>query len=33
MFDNEKTIQNLKGECWDGEDIHGRDDLPMIAQK
>jgi len=33
MFDNEETIQNSKGKCWDGEEIHGCDDLAMISQE
>jgi hypothetical protein len=33
MFDNEEAIQISKGECWDGEDIHGRGDLAVIAQE
>jgi len=33
MFDDEETIQNLADECWDGQEIHGRDGLAMIAKE
>ena len=33
MFDNEETVQNSKGDCWNGEEIHGRNDLAVIAQE
>jgi len=33
VFDGEETIQNSKGEGWDGEEIHSRDDLRAIAQE
>ena len=33
MFDDKETIQDSKGEGWHSEEIHGRDDVSMIAQK
>src|ERR1039457_4415974 len=33
MTDDEEAVQNPKGESGDGEEIHGRDSFPMIAQK
>src|ERR1039458_10349160 len=33
MTDDEEAVQNPKGESGDGEEIHGRDRFPMIAQK
>src|SRR5664280_288316 len=33
MADDEEAVQNPKGESGDGEEIHGRDSFPMIAQK
>src|ERR1035437_440192 len=33
MADDEEAVQNSKGESGDGEEIHGSDSFPMIAQK
>src|SRR5664280_1872834 len=33
MTDDEEAVQHPKGESGDGEEIHGRDSFPMIAQK
>src|SRR5664279_2059780 len=33
MTDDEEAVQNPKGESGDGEEIHGSDSFPMIAQK
>jgi len=33
MLDDEVTVQNSKGEIRHGEELHRRDDFPMIAQK
>jgi hypothetical protein len=33
VFDDEETVQNSEVEGRHGEEIHGRDDLSMIAQK
>jgi hypothetical protein len=33
MADDEEAVQNPKAESGDGEEIHGRDSFPMIAQK
>ena len=33
MADNEKAIQNTKGERWDGEEIHSGNGFPMIPQE
>jgi hypothetical protein len=27
VADNEKTVQNTEGECWDGEKVHRRNTL------
>ncbi len=33
MFDDEKTIQDSEGEGRHGEEVHGRDDLAVIAKE
>ena len=33
MFDNEETVQNSKGDCWNGEEIHGRNDFAVVSQE
>ena len=33
MFDDEKTIQDSEGESRHGEEVHGRDDLAVIAKE
>jgi hypothetical protein len=33
MLHDEETIQNSKGESWHGEEVHSRNDFPMIVQK
>src|SRR5664280_1746305 len=33
MADDEEAVQNPKGESGDGEEIHGSNSFPMIAQK
>src|SRR6266567_2542302 len=33
MGDDEEAVQNPEGESGDGEEIHGSDSFPMIAQK
>src|SRR5262245_32230876 len=33
MFDDEKTIQDSEGERRHGEEVHGRDDLAVIAKE
>src|ERR1019366_4236171 len=33
MTDDEEAVQHPKSESGDGEEIHGRDSFPMIAQK
>ena len=33
MFDDKEAIQNPEGESRYGEEVHGRNDLAMIAQK
>jgi hypothetical protein len=33
MFNDEETMPNPKGEGWDGEEMHGCNDLAMIAQE
>src|SRR5687768_15642232 len=33
VFDDEETIQDSEGEGRHGEEVHGRDDLVVIAQE
>ena len=33
VFDDEETIQDSEGEGWHGEEIHGRDDVAVIAKE
>ena len=33
VFDNEKAIQHAKGQSQHGEEVHGRDDVPVIAEE
>jgi len=33
VFDDEEAIQDSKGEGWHGEEVHGRDDLAVIAKE
>ena len=33
VFDDEKAIQKPEGKGWDGEEVHGWDDLAMIAKE
>ena len=33
MFDNKETVQNSEGESRHGEEVHGRNDVSLIAQK
>src|SRR5271155_6284042 len=33
VSDHEKTIQHAESECWYGEEIHGGDGFPVIAQE
>jgi hypothetical protein len=33
MFNNEEAIQDSEREGWHSEEVHGRDDFPMILQK
>jgi hypothetical protein len=33
VIDDEKSIQDSKGEGWHGEEVHGRDDLAVIAKE
>jgi arylsulfatase A-like enzyme len=33
VFDDEETIQDAEGEGWHGEEVHGCDDLAVIAQE
>jgi hypothetical protein len=32
-FDDKETIQNSEGKGWNREEVHGRDDLAVIAQE
>jgi hypothetical protein len=32
VADNEKAIQNTKGERWNGEEVHSGDGLAMIPE-
>ena len=33
VADNKEAVQQLEGDRWDGEEIHGRNGVPMIANK
>jgi len=33
MTDHEEAIQDLEGECWYGEEIHGRDGLTVVSKE
>jgi hypothetical protein len=33
VADNEKAIQNTKGERWDGKEVHCSNGFPMIPEK
>jgi len=33
VFDDEETIQDSEGERWHREEVHGRDDVPVIAKE
>ena len=33
MFDDEETVQDSEGEGGHGEEVHGRDDLAVIAKE
>jgi len=33
MANDEKAVQNAKGECGHGEEIHGRNGLAMISKE
>jgi len=33
VADDEKTVQHTKGDCRNGEEVHGGNRLPMVPQK
>jgi hypothetical protein len=33
VFDDEETVQDWEGESRHGEEVHGRDDVAMIAKE
>lgn len=33
MGDDEETVQHAEGGSWNSEEVHGRDDLAVVAQE